>query len=102
MSKYYNTNIKGISRTETIFSNARPDTNGSWISSNLIQSTLDGNAFHARPLKQWRHQLMLDSVKGGTSSKGLYNIYQPSGPIFLGGNVNVENNCCFNKGYNII
>ena len=102
MSKYYNTNIKGISRTETIFSNARPDTNGSWISSNLIQSTLDGNAFHARPLKQWRHQLMLDSVKGGTSSKGLYNIYQPSGTIFLGGNVNVENNCCFNKGYNII
>ena len=102
MSKYYNTNIKGISRTEAILSNARPDTNGSWISSNSIKSILDGNAFHARPMKQWRHQLMLDSVKGGTSSKGLYNIYQPSGSIFLGGNVNVENNCCFNKGYNII
>ena len=102
MSKYYNNYIKGISRTEAILSNARPDTNGSWISSNSIQSTLDGNAFRARPLKQWRRQLIPDNVKGGTSSKGLYNIFQPSGSIFLGGDLNVENNCCSDKGYNII
>ena len=53
MSKYYNNYIKGISRTEAILSNTRPDTNGIWISNNSIQSTLDGNAFRARPLKQW-------------------------------------------------
>jgi hypothetical protein len=102
MSKNYNNYIKGISRTEAILSNARPDTNGSWISNNTIQSTLDGNAFRARPLKQWRKQLIPDSVKGGTSSKGLYDIFKPSGSIFLGGDLNVENNCCSDKGYYII
>ena len=80
---------KGYSRNEAIACNARPMTNGIWEQANET----DGNAFLPRPIKHWRKQLVPNTVRGGTLTKNLFDVFRPGGTNYLGDN-QVENNCC--------
>lgn len=104
---------KGINRVELVPSNARPETNGSWIINQIGgENETDGNAFLPRPIKHWRKQLSSNSIRGGTSGKIGLNIQQvPGYSNYLGGEYGIENNGCItdpslstmsNKSYNII
>ena len=101
---------KGINRVEIIPSNARPDTNGSWIINQPGGETeSDGNAFLPRPIKHWRKQLSSNAIRGGTAGKTGINVQQiPGYSNYLGGDLGVENKGCVNDpslsnlSYNII
>jgi hypothetical protein len=89
---------KGINHVEIIPSNARPETNGSWIlNQSGGENVTDGNAFLPRPIKHWRKQLSANPTRGGTSGKVGLNIQQvPGYSNYLGGDYDVENNSCEN------
>ncbi|MEX0597230.1 MAG: hypothetical protein WD512_12115, partial [Candidatus Paceibacterota bacterium] len=84
-------------KNDIIPSNARPMTNGSWINNQVGGAeTSDGNAFLARPLKQWRKQLQTDYIRGGTQSKNIIALELPGSVIAIGSGLpNGEiPNCC--------
>ena len=84
-------------KNQIIPSNARPITNGSWIINQPggIESK-DGNAFLARPLKQWRKQLQPDLIRSGTQSKNIITTDLPGSFFTLGSGLpkNTTPTCC--------
>ena len=84
-------------KNQIIPSNARPITNGSWIINQPggIESK-DGNAFLARPLKQWRKQLQPDLIRSGTQSKNIITTDLPGSFFTLGSGLpkNETPTCC--------
>ena len=84
-------------KNQIITSNARPITNGSWIINQPGGTEAkDGNAFLARPLKQWRKQLQPDLIRSGTQSKNIIPSDLPGSVITLGSGLpkNTTPTCC--------
>jgi hypothetical protein len=84
-------------KNQIITSNARPITNGSWIINQPGGTEAkDGNAFLARPLKQWRKQLQPDLIRSGTQSKNIITSDLPGSVITLGSGLpkNTTPTCC--------
>lgn len=82
---------KANSGAQSIPSNARPNTNGIWITEQpggIAEE--DGNAFLPRPIKHWRKQLVPDSIRGGSNSKNIISLLTP-------GTV-VNSTCCNENG----
>lgn len=72
-------------KNDIVPSNARPMTNGSWINNQAGGAEAsDGNAFLARPLKQWRKQLQPDYIRGGTQNKNIISLELPGSVISIG------------------
>ena len=87
-------------KNQIVPSNARPITNGSWIINQPGGTeTKDGNAFLARPLKQWRKQLQPNLIRSGTQSKNIIPSDLPGSVITLGSGLpkNTTPNCCGNS-----
>jgi hypothetical protein len=92
-------------KNQIITSNARPITNGSWIINQTGGTEAkDGNAFLARPLKQWRKQLQPDLIRRGTQSKNIIPSDLPGSVITLGCGLpkNTTPNCCDNVSTKIV
>jgi hypothetical protein len=86
-------------KNQIVPSNARPITNGSWlINQPGGNQAKDGNAFLARPLKQWRKQLQPNLIRSGTQSKNIIPLDLPGSVITLGSGLpkNTTPNCCGN------
>ena len=84
-------------KNQIITSNARPITNGSWIINQPGGTEAkDGNAFLARPLKQWRKQLQPDLIRSGTQSKNIIPSDLPGSFFTLGSGLpkNTTPTCC--------
>ena len=77
--------------------NFRPETNGSWILSKQPSSSLDGNAFLPRPLKQWRKQLMDNPIRKGTRNITINEIESPG--LIINTILTIEDNKLSNKNF---